>query len=247
MVSFIVIAKDKKKRETYYKEYAANLQTDVFDITVIERDTASKQQSIGIETVKLMQKKLFLKPIKSAIKLLVIEEAHLLTPEAQNALLKILEEPPDNTHIILATETKEALLPTILSRCQIFELEEEKKTLSEKTYEELSQFIEELPELSLGDRLKKAEILAKDKDKAISWIETLILMLREKLLGNIILGTTEGVIPGSDSEHTPQGTGARMTNIDYTKLLKALQKLHTLLKTTNVNPRFALEQTLLNL
>src|SRR5690348_588493 len=120
MVSFIVIAKDKKKREAYVKEFAKNENISTFDITIIEKETDSKTtQSIGIDTVKLIQKKLFFKPMKSANKLIVIEDAQLLTPEAQNALLKVLEEPPANTFVMLGTEMKESLLPTILSRCQI--------------------------------------------------------------------------------------------------------------------------------
>src|SRR6185437_9430791 len=114
--------------------------------------------------------------MKSANKLIVIEDAQLLTPEAQNALLKVLEEPPANTFIILGAETKESLLPTILSRCQIVQVEEESKELSEKTIEELNTFIQNLPELSVGDKLKQAEQLAKDKDKAIVWLENLLLV-----------------------------------------------------------------------
>ena len=223
MVSFIIIAKDKTKRETYIKKYAQKHAIDQFDITIVEKDTNTKPptQSIGIEVIKQIHKKVFLKPIKSAHKLVIIEDAHLLTPEAQNALLKVLEEPPANTLIFLGTETKEALLPTILSRCQIIILEEEKKQLSEDTIEELLLFIQELPQFSINDRLKRAEQLAKDKDKAIIWIENLILVLR----GNLLL----------------------TFSVETAETIKQLQSLHTLLKTTNVNPRFAIEHTLLSL
>lgn len=226
MVSFIVVAKEKKKRETYEQEHAKKHSIDVFDITIIERDEA-KAQSIGIETVKQIHKKVFLKPIKSDYKLVIIEDAHFLTPEAQNALLKILEEPPANTHIILGTASQEALLPTILSRCQIIILEEEKSEMPEKASEELNMFIQNLPELSIGERLKQAEMLAKDKEKALTWIENLILVLREKLLIKYTLETRDT----DDTRDT----------------LTKLQSLHTLLKTTNVNPRFAIEHTLLSL
>ena len=240
MVSFIIIAKEKKKREAYVKEHANNFAINSFDITILERDTSKKNlQSIGIEDIKNIQEKIFLKPLKSTNKLIIIEDAHLLTPEAQNALLKVLEEPPAHTHIILATETKEALLPTILSRCQIIELEEEQTKPSEKTIGEMDAFIASLPELSLEERFKQAEQLAKDKDKAIVWIENLILVLREELLTNVIL--VNEVHPGSDSGR------ARMTVTDIAQVLRSFQSLHTLLKTTNVNPRFAIEQTLLNL
>ena len=223
MVSFIIVAKEKKKREAYVKDYAEKNTIDRFDITIIEKDESAKPptQSIGIETVKQMQKKLFLKPMKSKNKLLIIEDAHLLTPEAQNALLKVLEEPPENTFIMLGTDTKEALLPTILSRCQIIALEEDNKKISDQTIEELNNFIQSIPELSIGARLKEAERLSKDKDKAIAWIENLILVLREQLFNTYSLETVE--------------------------IIKQLQSLHTLLKTTNVNPRFAIEHTLLSL
>lgn len=222
MQSFIITSQNKRTRETYIKEHAQKYTIHQFDITLTEKDTAKKTvQSIGIEEIKKIQEKIFLKPLRSTIKLIVLEDAHLLTPEAQNALLKVLEEPPANTHIILSTETKEALLPTIISRCQIIELETPKQALSATTREEVQAFIAALPELSLAERLKLAEKLAKEKEKALIWIENLILVLREKLLETYAL--------------------------EIVVLLKQLQALHTLLQTTNVNPRFAIEHTLCNL
>lgn len=134
MVSFIVISKDKEKRVSYAQDLCAKQAIDRFDITLIEKDQSEKapKQSIGIEEVKQMQKKIFFKPIKSSTKAVIIEDAHLLTPEAQNALLKVLEEPPANTVIILGADSKEALLPTIRSRCQLIELEEALPKLTEK-------------------------------------------------------------------------------------------------------------------
>jgi DNA polymerase III delta prime subunit len=230
MVSFIIVAKEKKKREGYIADYASQQKIDPLDITVIDKSTSIKTtQSIGIETVKLIQQKLFFKPFKSSSKIVVIEDAQLLTPEAQNALLKILEEPPANTFIFLGTETRELLLPTIISRCQIIELKEEQKTLSDKTRGELNNFIESLPELSIGEKLKDAEQLAKDKEKAVKWIENLIIVLREEML------QAYSINQQSETRNPPLTT------------IKAFQSLHTLLKTTNVNPRFAIESTLLNM
>ena len=236
MTSFIIIATGKKTRQSYAKEYAAKKKIDPFDITIIEKDSTTKPltQSIGIEVVKRMQTKLFLKPIKSENKLVIIEDAQLLTTEAQNALLKVLEEPPDHTIIILATETREALLPTIISRCQVMHLEEAAKKPSEKDLQSLQEFIDALPNLSIGERLKKAEQLAKDKEKAIRWIEKVILVLREELLKQHSLG--------AKLSH-PRGDTGRHLGV----MLRTFQSLHTLLKTTNVNPRFAIENTLLKL
>ena len=228
MVSFIVVAREKKKREEYVRTLALKESIDRFDITVVEKDTSAKAttQSIGIEAVKLIQKKIYFKPVKSSKKIVVIEDAQLLTPEAQNALLKVLEEPPANTIIIVGSETKETLLATILSRCQLIELEEEKKKLSDKTIEEITLFLTGLPDFSIGDKLKRAEQLAKDKEKALIWIENLILVAHENLMHTI------------KEENMPT---------DQITIIRSFQSLHTLLKTTNVNPRFAIENTLLHL
>lgn len=232
MTSFLIAAKDKAKRILYANEFCTQQSIHKFDITLIEKDTSAKTttQSIGIEEVKNMQKKIFLKPIKSPTKAVVIEDAHLLTTEAQNALLKVLEEPPANTIIILGTDTKEALLPTILSRCKIIELEGEAIKLTEKAKQDLTEFIEQLPYMQVGDRLKKAELLAKDKDKALVWLEKLIFVLREYTLASVVLDDNEAT---NTSQHI--------------FMLKSFQKLHTALKTTNVNPRFAIEDTLLQM
>lgn len=236
MTSFIITSTDRTKRQDYIQKYCQELKINPLDITTIEKDAASQKlaplgstaikqnaQTIGIEEIKNLQKKLFLKPIKSSTKAIVIQDAQLLTTEAQNALLKSLEEPPEHTIIILSSDSKEPLLPTILSRCQIIEIQEKPTALTEKEKEEFQSFLKNISNMPAGELLKKAEALAKDKQKAVFWIEKLILVAREELLQ-------------TSSSKTP---AARLNNT--IRLIKYLQKAHSLLKTTNVNPRFLLE------
>lgn len=219
MTSFVLTSNDKKKRELYILDYCQKLDIDKFDIILINKETDTKTtQSIGIAEIKDLHKKIFLKPVNSPVKAVILEDAHLLTIEAQNALLKVLEEPPDNTIIILSVDDKESLLPTILSRCQIITLEPVDTSFAEGEKTEFEEFIKNLPEMKIGERLKKAEELSKDKDEAVVWVGKLILLLRENML---------------------DGT------IEDTSVIRSFQELHTLLKTTNVNPRFAIENTLL--
>ncbi len=80
-----------------------------------------KANRILIQSVRELRKSLYLKSEKTGRKTVLIFDAHLLSAgqgEAANALLKILEEPPENTTLILVTDYVELLLPTILSRCQ---------------------------------------------------------------------------------------------------------------------------------
>lgn len=79
------------------------------DITMITPD---------IDAVREMKRFFSLTPLNGKYKVAVIDNAHRLTDEAQNALLKILEEPSASSIIILVTSNPEELLPTILSRCQ---------------------------------------------------------------------------------------------------------------------------------
>lgn len=76
---------------------------------------------IRINSIRELRKSLYLKSNDIGRKMVLIFDAHLLTAgqaESANALLKILEEPPPNTTLILVTDNKNQLLPTILSRCQ---------------------------------------------------------------------------------------------------------------------------------
>jgi DNA polymerase-3 subunit delta' len=80
-----------------------------------------KANRILIQSVRGLRKSLYLKSDPSGRKIVLILDAHLLSAgqgEAANALLKILEEPPKNTTLVLVTDHVELLLPTILSRCQ---------------------------------------------------------------------------------------------------------------------------------
>lgn len=87
----------------------ASNSPDIFFISPIVK-------SVTIDQIRDLKSHIHQKPLKSKNKFIVIEEAHLATVEAQNALLKTLEEPPSHAIIVLEAKNKESLLPTILSR-----------------------------------------------------------------------------------------------------------------------------------
>lgn len=79
---------------------------------------APEGQSLKIEQVRQLQKEFGYRGMESNQKLVVIESAETMTVQAANSLLKFIEEPYPGTTVILLTENKTSLLPTILSRCQ---------------------------------------------------------------------------------------------------------------------------------
>ena len=82
-----------------------------------------KKQSIGIDGIREMKETLWLMPNESAQKIYIIPNADIMTPEAQNALLKSLEEPPSHVRFILTSDNKNLLLDTIISRVTVYKLE----------------------------------------------------------------------------------------------------------------------------
>lgn len=82
---------------------------------LVEIDAASNR---GIDDARKLKESTFFMPIAGPVKVFIIDECHMLTREANNALLKTLEEPPPGVFFILCTTNPQKLIPTVLSRCQ---------------------------------------------------------------------------------------------------------------------------------
>ncbi len=91
--------------------------TNGTNLDVVEIDAASNR---GIDEIRDLKEKVQYAPISSRYKVYIIDEAHMLTMQAFNALLKTLEEPPENVVFILATTEPEKIPATIISRCERF-------------------------------------------------------------------------------------------------------------------------------
>jgi len=85
---------------------------------IIELDAASNN---SVEHMRALIEQVRFQPQEGKYKIFIIDEVHMLTTQAFNAFLKTLEEPPSYAIFILATTEKHKILPTILSRCQIFD------------------------------------------------------------------------------------------------------------------------------
>src|SRR5262249_54537184 len=93
--------------------------TEGRSIDVLEIDGASNN---GVEQVRELRETIKYAPASAKFKIYIIDEVHMLSVAAFNALLKTLEEPPAHAKFLFATTEAEKVLPTILSRCQRFDL-----------------------------------------------------------------------------------------------------------------------------
>ncbi len=90
------------------------------DVDVVEIDAASNR---GVDEIRQLRQNVAVRPARGRFKIYIIDEVHMLTREAFNALLKTLEEPPSHVKFVLCTTEPDKLPITILSRCQRFDFQ----------------------------------------------------------------------------------------------------------------------------
>ncbi len=110
--------------------------TNSSSLDVLEIDGASQR---GIDEIRSLRENVNLLPAKSRFKIYIIDEVHMLTDPAFNALLKTLEEPPTYIKFFFATTAPEKIPPTIISRCQRFNLKPLKKEEVRKKLTEICE------------------------------------------------------------------------------------------------------------
>lgn len=231
--SILIIGGDDAARLEKAELFCNTWQIDALDRIYIVRleqpgKEGKRKASLGIDDVKTLQKKLAYKPLHGTQKAIIIPEAHLLTVEAQNALLKVLEEPPPHTLFLLLTPAKEIILPTIISRCKLVMLPLNTFVFSTEEEEQFAEITLSLAEWGRGRALKQAELLSKDNEAAHLWLEKCIIMLRKQAMHQI------------DETHN--------ANLTQTlRQLKTLQTVKNTLATTNANPRLLFEACFLSL
>lgn len=120
--SVLIVGGDKKERLAWawktLREYGFDAGKTVADLLVVAK--GDDRKSIGVAQAREIKDFLRQKPFEKKIKAILVEDAQALTDEAQNSLLKVLEEPPSFALIILLVDKEGSLLPTVVSRCQRF-------------------------------------------------------------------------------------------------------------------------------
>jgi DNA polymerase III delta prime subunit len=119
------------------------------------------QNTIKIEEIKIIKNKLKLRPNTNEKVVVAIYEAHKMTREAANTMLKILEEPPSYAYIILFVDKISSMLPTIISRCKKLQLPKSVKAIEKKYLQifdqiKISESISQ--KLELANQIVKADL-----------------------------------------------------------------------------------------
>jgi len=190
--------------------------------------------SLKIAQVRELQHQLALKPYSAPFKVVLINEADKLTLPAQHALLKTLEEPPERSIIILTVPNKEALLPTIISRCQIIQLPVKKSFPNQDIINSSLSTIHSVLPATPGQRLLLLEKTVFNREQTIEFCQNQLEAWRR------LIFIKTGILK---EEKTPDFVPLSL--LEITKTIRQIESSLRLLK-ANVNPNLVTGNLLLS-
>ena len=206
---------NQEEAKTFDKIKDLENKSDIFIVKLKE-----DEKSIGISQTREGTSFLNEKPFSYKKKFLIILNSEKLTTQAQNSLLKTLEEPPTYALILTSSKTQNSLLETIVSRCRMISMRED-KNFDEEIEESVS--FKKIKKMTPGERLDLcAEISKEEKDAVLEILERWVEEGREEMLKN----------PG---------------DVSYMKNIKRILEIKNDLENSNVNVRLSLEALLLSL
>lgn len=191
-MTYIFVRKVEKEDKSYLRVFLSNILKTKKPLSLeilsshpdIHNLEVTDKLSIGIEDIKLFQKKLIYKPFQESSQLGIIHDSQKLTHEAQNSLLKSLEESDDSTIYVLTVDNEKNLLPTIRSRARII------YSHVEKIVE--SSLQDNFFDLDLVSQFEKIQEASEDRVDSIELINQIENSLKSRFEINIKNGNIDG-------------------------------------------------------
>ena len=146
------------------------------DITIAGGGTAAR--SFHVDTVRQIRSDAYIKPNEAPLRVFLLEGAEAMSEQAQNALLKVFEEPPERVIFILTVTSAAKLLPTVRSRAQLFALEGEEQP-SDADLALTAAISQAIPASGEAMLLELTAPLIKDKERFRRVLQQLALLFRD--------------------------------------------------------------------
>ncbi len=195
-MTYIIVGKSKVGQNiTLQKNLKRFFKRDMESSPDIHILNPEEKSSIGIEEVKNFQKEMIYKPFEEKYQAGIILEAEKLTPEAQNALLKTLEDPSEYSLFFLCVDNEKNLLPTIISRGQVLyspeEIEQQESNVKN---------IEDIFELDdIVEQFNLIEKYSTERELTLEFINSIENIFRSRLELDIKNGNIESSKKNKDS------------------------------------------------
>lgn len=151
------------------------------DVIVVEG--SGKTGSIGVDQIRAIRASSAVLPGEAKGKVYLIERADLMTPQAQNALLKVLEEPPEWVAFVLGCSNLQALLATVRSRVQLVRLQDTQWAFDDQMMQKADEIVRSLRQSSPFSLMCALGTLAKTRQTLSDVLDLLLLALRDAMAG----------------------------------------------------------------
>ena len=198
------------------------------------------QKKISIDQVRLLQKEISLKPYQGRFKIFIIEQAQRMSEQAANSLLKILEEPPEYSLIILSAPDRSGLLETIISRSQIVKFSADVQAPSphqERIKEKRRGLLNRLMQFKPYQGYAEAFSI-KDKKELNAEMEYLLFWFRDLIFYR--LGLDRSKLINQDKFAEIKQQASEYKSADLEEIIEQIDYTYKLLE-QNVSPKIALE------
>lgn len=201
-----------------------------------------EKNNISVDKIRGLKKRVFEIPLESKYKIFVIENAHMMNVPAQNSLLKTLEEAPSYAIIILATDNRNKLLDTIVSRCQIISnyLENE-RSLDETTRFELYDILEKAYHNNIHQIIASKKFFEKQIDRKTDIINECEMFFSDVLDNKLGIQSDFSV---RYKKYLTKFEDLTINKIE--KIILSLEDINELLN-VNINFQLAMEKVLFTL
>lgn len=188
-------------------------------LDLIEIDAASNR---GIDEIRNLKESALVAAPSGKYKIFIIDEVHMLTKDAFNALLKILEEPPKHVVFILATTEPHKILPTVLSRVQRFDF----RRLNQVQISEKLKMMARKEGIKIADDAIKT--IAMSSDGALRDAEVTLTKVQASTDSNKTISTEDinEILGLTSYKYYPEFVGYLLNN-DRTGAMNLIQKVHT--------------------
>ncbi|PIR42670.1 hypothetical protein CO058_00435 [candidate division WWE3 bacterium CG_4_9_14_0_2_um_filter_35_11] len=229
MQTLIITSENKESRDAFITENYKLSEIDGNSM-LIESEGGKK---ISIAQARELIKFASLRPLNSTQKVAIIKDAQLMTVEAQNSLLKLIEEPPEYLQIVLSVDNPKNLIDTVLSRCIITRIKNpQKSSTSFSSGDSFDEFIEVIS-MDIGERFdwfSSSKSKFKDRVFAVEFLKNWQMFLRNMLLDSL----------GKNGNSINLSTKACQENLIY--LMEVVEKI----RSNNANVSMGIESFLIN-
>ncbi len=151
---------------------------DIFETDGIK----GKSKNFTVDAVREIRDDAFVVPNESDKKIYILKNGHNMNEQAQNAILKILEEPPSYVYFIIVTESKSTMLETVLSRVQIFSLLSDEGEITEKEAQAVKNMVKALLNINELALMEQTAVFQKNNQFAKSVLVLLTEVFRDALV-----------------------------------------------------------------